>query len=86
MTETLLEFPTEVTVKAMGLSDEGFVDLVTKMVTAHLKKPDDARVKFNSSSKGKYISVSVTFIATSQAQLEAIYGDLYDSKDVVFTL
>lgn len=86
MSESLLEFPCEVTVKAMGLANAGFTERVQALVCAHLDDPGAAEVSARQSSKGKYLSVNVTFTASSQAQLESVYGDLNDCEDVVFTL
>ncbi len=86
MSESLLEFPTSVTVKAMGISSDTFVATVEKLVYPHLDAAAKAELKTNTSSKGKYTSVNITFVARDRAHLEAVYADLHACDDVVFTL
>lgn len=86
MTESLLDFPATVTVKAMGLSDTAFADTVTALVSKHLATGAACDVRSNQSSKGKYTSVSVTFVAEDQPHLERVYASLHDHDDVIFTL
>lgn len=86
MSESLLEFPARVTVKAMGISSDSFVATVEQLVYPHLDTAANAALKTNSSSKGKYTSVNITFVARDQAHLEAVYADLHACEDVVFTL
>ncbi len=86
MTESLLEFPAQVTVKAMGLSSDTFVHTVEALVRPHLEPDADCNVREQRSSKGKYTSVSVTFVARDQAHLEGVYASLNDCPDIVFKL
>lgn len=86
MPESLLEFPTPVTVKAMGLSSDTFVDTVEALVRPHLEPGADCEVHQQRSSKGKYTSVSVTFVARDQVHLEAVYASLNDCPEIVFKL
>lgn len=84
--ESLIEFPSEISIKAMGLADDTFQTLVATLVDAHLHDDENMEVTAVPSSKGKYISVRVKFIAQSQAQLEAIYADLHAHQRVLFTM
>jgi len=86
MNESLIVFPAEVTVRAMGLSHDDFIDTVAQLVRPHIEQGRQCDVKANKSSKGKYTSVSVTFVAKDQKQLEAVYASLHDCPDVVFML
>jgi len=83
MSESLIDFPAEVTVRAMGLSHEDFIDTVAQLVRPHINKGEQCDVKTNQSSKGKYTSVSVTFIAKDQKHLESVYASLHECPDVV---
>jgi len=85
--DTLLEFPCEFSVKAMGLSSHpDFEALVMQIVSVHVPDltPDASRSR--ASKNGKYLSITITFQATSKAQLDAIYYDLTDHNDVVMSL
>jgi len=86
MSESLLDFPARVTVKAMGLSSEEYIDTVKALVLPHLDAAASADIKTNSSSGGKYTSVNITFVARDQAHLEGIYKDLHACKEVLYTL
>ncbi len=84
--ETLLEFPCTFSVKAMGLASDDFAQVVTEIISQHVDPlPADATTTKNSSN-GKYHSVSVTFQATSKAQLDAIYMDLTANERVLMSL
>lgn len=85
--ETLLTFPCEFPIKAMGRGIIGMEQTVIDIVNKHLDSQDaSAAIKTNSSSNGKYISVTVTIVATSRAQLDNIYLELNAHPDIVMTL
>ncbi|MCX4188783.1 YbeD family protein [Methylophaga sp. OBS3] len=84
--ETLLEFPCQYAVKAMGESSEDFDALVVEIVLRHVPALAENAVNTRQSSGGKYTSVTVTFEATSKAQLDAIYQDLTDEARVKYAL
>lgn len=84
--ETLLEFPCKFPVKAMGLQDDGFESLVTKLVLNHAEMYDGTQATTNSSGSGKYVSVTVPIEALSKAQLDRIYQDLTDCEQVLIAL
>jgi putative lipoic acid-binding regulatory protein len=74
--ESYLEFPTEFPLKAIG-SGEGFADWVTAVVRKHVPElAEHPPLVVRPSAGGKYIGVTLTFTATSQAQLNAIYAEL----------
>ena len=84
--DTLLEFPCEFPIKAMGPSDPDFVLHVLALVRQHVPDVDEQRVSTTSSSRGKYVSVTVTVTATSKQQLNDVYRTLYEDDQVVMTL
>ena len=84
--ETLLEFPCEFPVKAMGRDDAGFEAMVTKIILAHAEPAAGVPVTTNASSSGTYLSVTVTIEAVSKAQLDRIYQDLTDCEQVLVAL
>jgi len=84
--ETSLEFPCEFPVKAMGLATDDFDALVVEIVRRHVTDFGEDSVRSRFSRKGKYVSVTVNIMATSQAQLDAIYQDLSDHERVVMAL
>ena len=84
--ETLLEFPCNFPVKAMGRGDAEFEALVTKIILAHAEQVAGVPVTTNTSSSGAYLSVTVTIEAVSKAQLDSIYQDLTDCEQVLVAL
>ena len=83
---SLLEFPCEFPIKAMGKSGDDFEQLVTGIVCAHAELWSDDSVRMASSTEGNYLSVTVVVKATSKEQLDAIYQDLTDCPEVLMAL
>lgn len=81
-----MKFPCEFSVKAMGLAEDDFDALVVEIVRRHVDDLGENAVKTKPSKKGKYVSVTVTFIASSRRQLDAIYQDLTDHERVLMRL
>lgn len=84
--ESLLRFPCEIGIKAMGVSDDGFPDLVLSLIRTHAPELGSEAVRVRNSSGGRYISVTVTLTATSRDQLDAIYTALSDHPDILMAL
>lgn len=83
--ETLFEFPCEFSIKAMGLAEDDFCSLVESLVSPHLKG-ETLTSRRQQSNKGRYESVTVTFTATSKAQLDAIYLSLTGHERLLYVL
>ncbi len=85
-TDSLLEFPCEYGIKAMGKAEVEFDLLVLDIVRRHAKFPDRAVLKSRPSKNGTYLSVTVTIYATCKAELETIYQHLSAHPLVLTTL
>ena len=85
MTESLIEFPADISVKAMGLNTEDFEARVSALVMPHIQ-PAAVNVSTIPSKKGKYISIRVNFIAQNQEQLQRVYAALHSEPRVLYTL
>lgn len=83
---TLLEFPCEIGIKAMGESSDDFDAIVVAIVRQHVKDIAEGAVTTKQSSGGKFTSVTVSIQATSKAQLDAIYQQLSSHEDVKYVL
>ncbi len=81
--ETLIEFPTAFPIKALGREDPKFRQTVIDLVAAHARFDPESDVRDNTSEKGNFISVTVTFTAENQNQLDAIYQSLHDHELVL---
>lgn len=84
--ETLLEFPCQFAIKAMGKNNPGFDSIVVTIVRQHVADFNEGAVKTRLSKGDKYLSVTVTIEATSKQQLDVIYQGLTDCPDVLMAL
>ncbi|NQZ54808.1 MAG: DUF493 domain-containing protein [Piscirickettsiaceae bacterium] len=83
---TLLEFPCDFGVKAMGESSDDFDSIVVGIVRQHVDNIAEGAVTTKQSSGGKFTSVTVNIQATSKAQLDAIYQQLTAHEAVKYVL
>ena len=74
--DSLLEFPCDFPIKAMGKADSGFEIDALEIVRCHAPDFDTARMHSVPSRKGNYISATFIVRATSQEQLDNIYRGL----------
>ena len=84
--ETLLEFPCEYTVKAMGETHHQLVEIVTGIIRQHAGDIAEDAITSKQSSGGKYTSITVVIEATSKKQLDAIYQGLSKHPAVKYVL
>lgn len=84
--ETLLDFPCRFPIKVMGKNAPGFETTVVALVQQHAPDFDPASVQVRLSKGDRYLSLTLTVLATSRAQLDAIYRDLTACEDVVMAL
>ena len=82
----LIDYPEQFPLKVLGRQGEDFEDMVLQLVRARCPQNETIAVSKRQSSGGKYISLTLTFTAYSQKQIEEIYQDLYDCSAVVMTL
>ena len=84
--ETLLEFPCQFAIKAMGKNNLEFDLLVIDIVRRHVPDLYEQAVSARPSKDGNYLAVTVTIQASSKQQLDAIYQDLSDHPQVLMAL
>jgi uncharacterized protein len=84
--ETLLEFPCQFPIKAMGKADMELDLLVVEIVRRHAPATKDSAVTTRPSKDGNFIAVTVVVEASSKRQLDAIYQDLTDHPHVLMAL
>ena len=73
---TLLEFPCEFPLKIMGKHADEFAQTVAQVVQQFAPDFDPETMEMRPSSTGKYLGLTCTIIATSQAQLDDLYRAL----------
>ena len=83
MNDSLLEFPCDFPIKVMGVDTPVFRTLVDEIVKRHAG-PSESTTR--PSRDGKYLAVSYTLRARSQAQLDALYEELSAADEVLFLL
>jgi putative lipoic acid-binding regulatory protein len=84
--ESPLKFPCVFPIKVMGAYDAGFENRVVGMISPHVGVITSSSVTSRTSRNGRYLSVTVTIIAESRAQLDDIYRTLTASEHVLFVL
>ena len=85
-TDSLLEFPCQFAIKAMGKSRDDFDAIVVEIVRRPAGDIREGAVSSRPSRAGTYVSVTVMIEATSREQLDAIYQGLTDHPDVLMAL
>lgn len=85
MTENagIIEFPTTFPVKALGRTDARLRPAVLKLVAEHANFDPERDVREHPSRNGNFVSITITFTAHSQTQLDAIYQSLHDHELVL---
>lgn len=84
--ETLIEFPCDFPIKAMGITTDELDAIVVEIVRRHVEDVAEGAVTTRQSSGGKYTSVTVVIRATSKPQLDAIYQDLSSHELIKYVL
>jgi putative lipoic acid-binding regulatory protein len=78
--ESIIEFPTSFPIKALGKDESKFRTIVLDIVATHANFNPETDVKEQVSGKGNFVSVTVTFMAENQVQLDIIYQSLHDHE------
>lgn len=84
--ETLLEFPCQFPIKAMGRAEGDFEALIVTLIRKHVPDLAEGAVKIRDSQNGRFLSVTVTVTATSREQLDNIYRELTACEQVLMAL
>lgn len=80
------EFPCNYPIKAMGVDDGRFHEVVIEIVRRHSDRLQEDSLRKRSSRNGRYISITVVIEAQSREQLDAIYADLTAHEKVLMRL
>ena len=82
----MLKFPSSFPVKVMGRNTPDFELLVFDLVRQHAPELTDDALHRRPSRDGNYLSVTVTVLAQSREQLDAIYQTLSAHDQVLMVL
>ena len=86
MTETLLEFPCRFPIKVMGRDTLEFRPDILATITEHAGEIPEDDVRMQPSSKGSFVSLTVTITAESRRQLDEVYLALQADEQVMMVL
>lgn len=74
--QSVIEFPQDFPIKVMGEHHPEFAATVLNVVQQHAPDTTEEHIKTRPSSKGNYLSATVTIRAENQEQLDNIYRAL----------
>ncbi|MFK0377438.1 MULTISPECIES: HP0495 family protein [Pandoraea] len=74
--KSLIEFPCDFPIKVMGHAQDGFAQAIAELLREFDAQFDAATMEMRPSSTGKYLGLTVTVRAHSQAHLDDIYRKL----------
>jgi putative lipoic acid-binding regulatory protein len=74
--DTLIEYPSDFPIKVMGAMHDAFAETIVDVVLQHDPTFHSGKVEMRPSTKGTYLSLTVTVRATSREQLDNLYRAL----------
>ena len=74
--DSLITYPCDFPIKIMGVTQDGFSQAIVDVVLLHDPEFDADKMEMRPSSKGNYLSLTVTVRATSREQLDNLYRAL----------
>lgn len=74
--DSLIEYPSDFPIKIMGVMHDVFAQTMVEVVVRHDPTFHAGRMEMRPSSKGTYLSLTVTVLATSREQLDNLYREL----------
>jgi putative lipoic acid-binding regulatory protein len=74
--ESLIEYPSDFPIKIMGAMQETFAQTMVEVVIRHDPSFHAGKMEMRPSTKGNYLSLTVTVRATSREQLDHLYREL----------
>ena len=82
--ESLLKFPCEFPIKAMGRATPELEIAVLEIMHRHVPDLGEGAERTRQSRNGNYLSITETIQARSREQLDAIYMQLTSCEHIVF--
>lgn len=84
--ETLVEFPCDFMIKAMGKSNPEFHETVLSIIQQHDETFTPDKITERESKKGTFVSVTFYVYVESKPALDAIYQNLTDSEHIMWSM
>jgi putative lipoic acid-binding regulatory protein len=82
--ESLLQFPSDISVKIFGRNEPGFREAVLAIIESHYGQ--SYTVAEQRSKQASYLSLTITVRAESRAQIDAVYRSLVAHELVLMAL
>jgi putative lipoic acid-binding regulatory protein len=74
--KSLIEYPSDFPIKIMGQMHDAFAQTICEVVIQHDPEFHAGKMEMRPSTKGNYLSLTVTVRATSREQLDNLYREL----------
>jgi putative lipoic acid-binding regulatory protein len=74
--DSLIEYPCDFPIKIMGVMQDAFAQTMVDVVSSHDPEFHAGKLEMRPSTKGNYLSLTVTVRATSREQLDNLYRAL----------
>ncbi len=74
--DSLIEYPCDFPIKIMGAMQDAFAQTMVDVVSSHDPEFHAGKLEMRPSTKGNYLSLTVTVRATSRQQLDDLYRTL----------
>lgn len=74
--ESPITYPCDFPIKIMGVTQDAFAQTMVDLVRLHDPAFDAGKMEMRPSTKGNYLSLTVTVRATSREQLDNLYRAL----------
>ncbi len=74
--DSLIEYPCDFPIKIMGAMQDTFAQTMVDVVISHDPEFHAGKLEMRPSTKGNYLSLTVTVRATSREQLDNLYRAL----------
>ena len=84
--DSLITYPCDFPIKIMGVTQDAFAQTIVDVVCLHDPEFDADKMEMRPSSKGNYLSLTVTVRATSREQLDNLYRALSSHPMVIVVL
>ncbi|WP_322506640.1 DUF493 domain-containing protein [Anaerolinea sp.] len=82
----VFDFPTVIPLKVIGRNEQDFEAFVVSLFQKHLDEGDIQKVESRLSREDRYLSVTVSFTASSRMQLNTIYAELQSHQRVLMVI
>lgn len=82
----LMEFPCNFDIKVFGKTDSNLESIVIPVINKYAGNLKEGAISTKNSKNNKYISITVSFKASSKEQLDNIYKEITKHPDVVMAL